>query len=281
MVNSRAAIFISVSAVGVMSLLTWISFRKSAPEPMYDDRSLSDWLVQLADGHTQAARDRAAVAVKSIGTNAIPPLLQMLREKESPHWSEYLAWRQGLYNPFAWHFFSSGPADNFRRARLGFDAVGGSAAPAVPELLRILDEHPSGECQHQTLLILADIGPDAKAAVPALLQMAVSPTNHDHDVVFDALGNIHAEPQLVVPVFTQVISNVPQDRYYAVSAIRKFGTNAESAVPELVALYNDPSLPPGKPGFISDRENIARALQGIDIEIYAKVVTNEETMSMP
>lgn len=43
---------------------------------------MSQWLVQLADADTQAARDQAAGAIRSIGTNAIPSLVQMLREEE-------------------------------------------------------------------------------------------------------------------------------------------------------------------------------------------------------
>ncbi|MGA2245726.1 MAG: hypothetical protein ABSH48_12060 [Verrucomicrobiota bacterium] len=265
-----------------LALLVWISSSGPAPEPEYQDRPLSYWVVQLADSDSQAERDQAALAVRSIGTNAIPVLLQMLGTPESPFRTKFLAWRRGWYRPFGFHIWQ--PPNNLGRAQAGFRQLGSSAAPAVPDLLKIRDENRSREFLDHTAAILGNIGPDAKAAVPSLLRAAVSTNRAEHSLDFEALGKIHAEPGLAVPVLVQVISNSPADRYYAVAAAGQFGSDAKAAVPILVALLGDPSISSVSPrgtGYVSDRENIERALQKIDPATYARLVTNGQAASAP
>ena len=278
----RALILVSTSVVAVLALLVWRSLSRSAPEPRYQERPLSDWLVQLTDSDSQAERDRAAVAVRAIGTNAIPTLLQMLNSQEPPLWTKFLAWRRGGYHPFGFHFWQ--PPNNLSRAQAGFDQLGPLAAPAVPDLIKILDDNRSRECSERTATIFGNIGPEAKAAVPSLLRRAVSKNRSEHYFDFAALGKIHAEPALTVPVLIEVISNSPGDRYYAVSAVGQFGSNAKAAVPILVALISDPSTPSTSPrgaGFISDRENTERALQSIDPGTYAQLVSAGKVAPVP
>ena len=281
--HKRAPILISIFGAALLALVIWISLRGLTPEPMYGERPLSDWLVQLTDSDSKAERDQAALAVRCIGTNAIPALLQMLGSQESPFRSKFLAWRHGWYNPFAFfHFWQ--PPNNLARAQAGFNQLGPSAAQAVPDLIKILDENRSRECVNRTVAILGNIGPDAKASVPSLLRHAVSTNRAEHYQDFEALGQIHAESNLAVPVLIQVVSNSPGDRYYAVAALGHFGSDAKAAVPILAALLNDPSIPSTSPlgtGFVSDRENIERALLSIDPNTYAQLVSQGKAASAP
>jgi hypothetical protein len=281
--GKRTLILIIAVTVAVLTLLIWSSFSGPAPEPEYLDRPLSDWLVQLTDSDSKAERDQAALAVRCIGTNAIPTLLQMLCSQESPFRSKFLAWRRGWYHPFAFfHFWQ--PANNLSRAQAGFFQLGPGAAPAVPDLIKILEAHRSSQCSEHTSAILGDIGPDAKAAVPALLRDAVTTRGADHYDDFQALGKIHAEPALVVPVLIQVISNSPANRYYAVAAASRFGSDAKAAVPILVTLLRDPTIPSTTShatGFISDRQNIEGALLSIDPDAYTRFVADVPAATTP
>jgi HEAT repeat protein len=273
---------IATLTIALLVMLAGALFYWPAREPVYGGKPLSYWLVQLEDSDRQVERHQAALAIRHIGTNAIPVLLRMLRANESPLKTELLAWRRGWYNPFVIHF--SSPADNFVRAQAGFDELGPDAAIAVPELTKILDENLSRECLRRTTIILGNLGPVAKAAVPSLLQMAVSTNTVEHYYEFDALGKIHANPDLVVPVLIQVMSHSHADRMYAVAAVGQFGGDAKPAVPALLALLNDPGVTtntasPHGSGFISHHSQVERALQKIDPETYARVVTNTEPAS--
>jgi hypothetical protein len=171
--GKRAPILIgTLVVVAGLALLVWIPLSGLAPEPVYQGRALSDWPVQLTDSDSQAERDQAALAVRLVGTNAIPTLLQMLGSQESPFRTKYLAWRRGWYHPLGFHLRRL--PNNFARAQAGFDELGPSAALAVPDLIKILDENRSRECLDRTAAVLGNIGPGAKAAVPSLLRHAVS-----------------------------------------------------------------------------------------------------------
>lgn len=276
----RNRMIIAILAAMLLVLPLWTSLPRPVPEPVYDGKPLGEWLVQLKDADKQIERDQAALAVRHIGTNAIPTLLLMLRSEESSFKSKFLAFRHGWYDPFGWHFSFGGPANSLARAEAGFHELGPDAVIAAPELAKILDENRSHELERRTASILGNIGPGAKAAVPALLRAATSTNTVEHYYEFDALGRIHAEPELVIPVLINVMSHSPADRIYAVTAARQFGGAAKAAVPELIALLNDPTVKASSGnGFVSDREQVERALREIDPETYSPAITNTGPIS--
>src|SRR5688572_8696447 len=63
-----------------------LAFLTSGREPRYEGRSLTDWLALSLSGNQQgddaSIQDEVASAVKAIGTNAVPCLLQWLQSKE-------------------------------------------------------------------------------------------------------------------------------------------------------------------------------------------------------
>lgn len=281
---------ITALAVGFLALAGWALLRRPAPEPSYGAKPLSDWLIQLEDSDNHVERDYAASAVRHIGTNGIPTLLRMMRSKESPITTELLAWRHGWYSPF--DFFSpflnryifGGPSDIVVRAQAGFIALGPSAATAVPELSKILDQNLSAKYTSRTVRVLGKIGPAAKAAVRSLLRAAASTNNGDHYDEFVSIGEIHAEPDSVVPFLIGVMSNVPADRMYAVHVLGQFGGAAKSAVPSLLALLSDPNFKSDHQyGYklLSDRDVVERALEQIDPVTYAQVATNTAPAAKP
>jgi hypothetical protein len=99
----------------VMVTTGWVAIVCYGPhsrEPSYDGRPLSDWLNDLyqnthfyfptndpLDQVMGPRRNRAALAVKSIGTNAVPFLISMLRAKDSRLKQQFvaLASKQSLF----------------------------------------------------------------------------------------------------------------------------------------------------------------------------------------
>jgi HEAT repeat protein len=210
-----------VIAVGLIILLNRHS------EPHYNGRSLSGWYVlwnksvEHDDPQSQAQAQEAAQAIKAIGTNAIPALLEQLRsrpsaiqirlgavaEKLSAFFAENKIARTILYSKKAVHPESI------------FVILGPQGSPAIPELsvlLRATNIHP--EISRSAAWCLAAIG---KEGLPPLL---------------DALA--HAEPRGSM-FAAHMLSIVPLN-----GANFDLGTSLAQAVPLLAknALSEDTDL---------------------------------------
>ena len=121
---------------------------------------------------------------------------------------------------------------------------GPEAAPAVPDLIRILDRNDATSTRAASAL--GHIGPAAKQAIPSLLRSAPK-TNRGSEFRFQcilALGGIHQEPELVVPALTSCISETLREqdvriRLFCAEALGQYGTNATPAVALLTKLLAD------------------------------------------
>src|SRR4051794_6460497 len=118
-----ALVAVLLTGIGVA---TFFVTRKA--EPSFENKSLTEWLEEL-----QTDNPKALAAVQSIGTNAIPTLLKMLRSKQSrllrtaPDWTADLNWTADLIQQDA--------RFKVRKQELavrGFEALGERGAIAVP-----------------------------------------------------------------------------------------------------------------------------------------------------
>ncbi len=137
------------------------------PEPSYQGRSLSKWLSELA--LDPAVSQNARRAVRTIGTNALPRLSAMVRATD-PGWKRAViainAKQHLLHIAFT-------PAGIMRSDAVeGYRALGGLAKDNVPVLVRLLDSEPSVQVRSSIAQALGAIGPEAKAAIPALAKAA-------------------------------------------------------------------------------------------------------------
>jgi hypothetical protein len=189
-------------------------------QPSYQGKSLSAWLEDYArteyanepdwtpawTEEDRQARARAVNAVREIGTNAIPWLLEMVSSQD-------------------------------HRGVLGFQALGPAGKPAVPALIAMMQDplltHRATACP-----ALGAIGPAAEEAVPVLLKHSnvwvAGPTAL---WTVPALAQIHMHPELVVPVFAEILrtnsSLGPLARPY-LAALGSFGSQAQLAVPAIL-----------------------------------------------
>ena len=195
-----------------------------AKEPSYQGRRLTDWLNDYArtqyandpepwippwTDEDRAARTRAENAVRHMGTNALPMLLKMVS-------SEYEV--EG-YGPVA---------------HLGFGALGAAAKPAVPALVAMLDDERTA---HEAAASLGAIGPEAEEAVPTLLGRSNPAGGPPAIFAVQALAQIKMRPELVVPVFTQILATNSDQASVAglyIEALGSFGEQARPAVPVLL-----------------------------------------------
>jgi HEAT repeat protein len=92
-----------------------------------------------------------------------------------------------------------------------------------------------------TAFALAEIGPEAAAAVPALVATLKKPDEVEfvRRQVASALGRIGSK---AVPELIEVLANDNERvRLGAILALNQIGAGAKSAVPPLVALLSDPA----------------------------------------
>lgn len=282
--GKKRRILIAILALAVLGGAAWMMLSpRVEPEPVYQGKPLSAWLENFSPIGTYFSTsnaDAARTAIQNMGTNTISTMLRMLSTPNLP-WKNRLFVLAQKQHIIKIHYVE--PQMLYNRALFGFQALGDPrSAGAVPELVKIYDQNPAA--QSLIAIILGQIGPDAKAAVPALLRGAASTNEYVCNNSLAALCQIHAEPNLVVPVFIKALENpYPLIRFWAVSGLGAFGTNARTAVPAIVKLMEskEPPPPTNSPSLIFSRPSVKatalEALRLIDPGAAAKVSTNPRT----
>ena len=158
-------------------------------QPGYCGKPLNAWLADLDLGPAEpsAKAAEAARAIRTIGTNSFPWLLKMLRADE-PLWKRaaiVLNSSQSLVR------MPVTPANLIRaRAIEGYSVLEGSAADAVPELIRLLDSTDSPQVRASAATALGRIGRGARSAIPALRKAAGDENAEVRKSALVALANI-------------------------------------------------------------------------------------------
>jgi len=232
--------YVLLIAILLLAFAAGLAWQLSQPrEPMYEGRPLSYWLEGYNfDSRTETSEQSADLAMREIGTNAIPTLLRMLQESDSPLKVKFFALveRQSLIK--VRHVTA---VERNYSAFKGFESLGASARVAVPVLIQIYGRNNSDETRIFTACSLGAIGPAAKAAVPILLSglMATNPAVRFNAVL--ALGKIHSDAEMVLPYLTNALSDTNRSvRAFAFEALGDFGADAKPTVPLLIKFLNDP-----------------------------------------
>jgi len=273
-------------------------------EPEYRGKKLSEWVesgwspgsyyFEMPDRLFEESRD----AVRHIGTNALPYLLEWIRY-EPPKW------KNGVRGAVNWMLEKANLSKKFRdrkEIRAGgtvavFATLGPEVRAAIPELNRISRDFHGWEGPVRAVRALGYLGRDA---LPPLMNMITNPPVRPARLRLEAFRSIEAlgtnavtavpdlvkflgdwdapvaaltgsilfrlrtDPGLVVPAYIDALSNdkSPDVRLRAAYGIVNYGTNARPAVPALVKMLNDTNS--------AVREAAANALKRIDPEALEK-----------
>jgi hypothetical protein len=242
-------VFISVGIImliaGALGVFLWCSSRPREPE--FEGRTFSTWL----EGHVASSAanppynspgwHKAEDALRHIGTNGIPILLEMICAKDPP---PTLRKFLNMAQRWGWLRITRRPAyQRNEESEYAFRVLGTNAAGAVPGLIRIYEGNVSPSSQRCAALALGNIGRPAGAAVPMLLR-DFSHTNSDvRFYAVSAVLHIGGDYDVLVPHLTRALkdSNVSV-RWNALSALGGFGARARPLVPEMRAMLNDPGM---------------------------------------
>lgn len=167
---------LGLSAIALMvSVSVWALL---SHEPVYQGRNLAAWLADFEDDQIER-RVLASTAVKHIGVEAVPFLIQRLRydPNTAKRDSRFLRWkRQALewLNKYTFIKVSPArPANRRRQALAALDSLGPLATNALPALEKLLDEKPPDP---QALYVVARIGPQG---LPVLYRALTNSTSSE------------------------------------------------------------------------------------------------------
>jgi HEAT repeat protein len=235
-------IVIGLLLVSGLGLLVW---QASGPrEPVFEGRTLTSWLDHhVASSAASPPYDspgwkKAEQALRSIGTNAIPTLLEMIRAKDPPPVVLKLLQVAGRYR---WTRINYRYAlSRNEEAEYAFQVLGRNAVSAVPELIRIYERDVSPSSQRCAALALGHIGRGAQAALPALIRDF---THTNGDVRFYAVSavmSIGGEPGVVLPALTSALKDPNVNvRWNALVGLSELGSGGRPAVPEILKMFSD------------------------------------------
>jgi len=248
-----------------IALLAWWFLR--SPEPAYNGKSLTAWAQQYRSnkwrgGGGPAARE-AEVAIRQIGTNAIPFFLNLIQVRDS-------ALKKKLREvvPRKWHaglHINDTSGDIRRIGAHGLAALGTNAPAAVPPLIEIAGHHPDEDARYIAVFALRTLGSAAEPAIPFLIRCLTNEVRIIRDDAALGLGAMQLQPDVVVPALLRYLDSVQTRSGWevtdAIGALFMFGTNARTAVPMMIKLLDHPDS--------SVRAEVTNLLPGIDAEAAA------------
>jgi HEAT repeat protein len=124
------------------------------------------------------------------------------------------------------------PTDEQQRIAANVIAeFGPDAAPAVPELIAMLDDR-SGEYRELIANLLSQIGPAAKGAVPDLVKLLKEKNARDPEHVIRVLGAIGPDAKEAIPTLTALLDD-RELRSFAVIALCNIGPAAKDSIPRI------------------------------------------------
>jgi hypothetical protein len=200
--RATAIALATLAALAVVAVAYAIFSRKSIPEPSYAGEPLSEWLVLYErPGRHGGVPTAAERAIRSIGTNALPCLLEWIRYELPP-------WRRALLKVATWpvpgktldegkvvYGKSSIEGKSLRRAeqaQVGFALLYTNAVSAIPELEALMKNNRKPSVGLRAIYALSEIG---IAALPALTNALanVNQTNRI-DIIYAIYGMVQNSP---------------------------------------------------------------------------------------
>src|SRR5437867_5222939 len=116
---------------------------------------------------------------------------------------------------------------------------GAAAVPVLVELLREGRGSGSAAAEERwtAATLLGQIGPEARAAVPALIEALKDPDPHVRSVAVSALSEVDPKARDAIPALVELLKTDEPMR--AIQALARFGPEAREAVPVLTGLLKD------------------------------------------
>ncbi len=224
-----------VAAVGV--ILAW-TFRTR--EPVYQGMPLGYWVGEFRSGNPKSRNDCQA-AVQASGPNAIPYLMSLARRQDAIDQRLYRAVWPRLPGILKRRLRQPDPISYELHQRIGF-LLGSIGEPAVPTLLRALQEHNAG-ARLAAVGAIRRIAPKSEPAVRLVVKLVDDPNRLTRLSAVMALERMKPNCAVAVPALVRALrdsdvgpiysSQTITVRGYAAQVLGELGPEARDALPEL------------------------------------------------
>jgi hypothetical protein len=168
---------ITALVLATLGALLWILTSRGEREPVYQGKTLHYWLSDYWPGRnpTPEKLEQDRLAIRQIGTNAIPILLQWLSAKDGPLKKKMVTWiSRHPWVPFR----LESEVDKNMLAVSGFSILGksqaGRAVPALVEIVRTGGGAKTSGYDNVTFPMLALAELDPEAATKAGIQFGTN-----------------------------------------------------------------------------------------------------------
>ncbi len=195
-----ARLLLVLGTLVILLFLCGLLYERPIPEPHYGGKSLSEWLALYPGaGRNGGVPTEAELAVRAVGTNALPFLLTSLRY-------ELPAWRKGLLKlatrPVEGKTLEEGKVTygrsrivgkNARKttlADMGFIILGTNAVSAIPELEALMKNNRKPDNGVRAIYALGEIG---GPAIAVLTNALADPKQANREDIFHALYRVELE----------------------------------------------------------------------------------------
>jgi hypothetical protein len=213
----------------VVGFVLWL-LATADREPTHAGRPLSAWVEEL-EGE---AEPDVVEALTTIGTNAIPHLLQMTTMRVVPTWKHFLARTFGASDIFGFRLHANRMRSFY--AAYAFAYLGPGAETAVPALTNLLQK---GENPITAAIALARLG---GAGTDYLLQHISSSDVQLRQVILRGLGHARREPEKAVPALLASLKDSdPTMRSISAISLGTLRSEPGAVVPALVEALGDPA----------------------------------------
>jgi HEAT repeat protein len=284
-VKKRRIILLALAliVVFVITILVWPGER----EPEYQGKKLSEWLAQYSQrttdfdsGSNGTERDEAAAAVRHIGTNALPFLLEWMSHEPAKLRAKIYSKIDDLggNTDLGTKIVNSLKSNREKKAELawcGFEILGPLAAPAIPQLQQYIGQTNSAWLASSAVNVLGKV---RDPALPMLLSLTTNQTRdirlyavlglfefsdstnapiiveslvHRFDdgdvrvaqIAIWALGQFKEQTETVVPVLSRALQSGNSQLYYpACQALASLGVRATNAIPAILPMLHDTNI---------------------------------------
>lgn len=219
----------------VLAGFIYSTFRSN--EPHCDGQPLSFWLREIeASPDAGTIRwQRAARAVRQMGTNAIPALLTMLQTPDSKWKADAVDWLQETVDLDLTETLGS---IRGRRAITGFRLLGPAAATTALPRLAALATHRDPRISSQALSALGEIG--STTMVPTLVTVLTNGNPAARLQAANSLGALRGHGHSAVPALVETLEDAdPTLRASAARALGEIALDAGRTVPALTGALKD------------------------------------------